>query len=254
MLLRLLSVTAVALTLVLASGASAATIPYGDCDGGGTVMYLDVTESGTNAPLFNAPACIGNTIDFDPTGFVAEVDPGFGFDSIDGQLNFTIMSKEGSFVEEIVINEQGDYTLLGAEGPDPDTSANVTLTVFLEITFLDTGPTFIQEGPTSFSQTFEVTENFTFGSPWSLQANFVLDDILDTACNNGVTEACNALAIKVDLALDNTLGAFAEEGEVSRITKKDLNGLTITVIPEPQTAVLVVMGLGVMGFVRRRRS
>jgi hypothetical protein len=52
-------------------------------------------------------------------------------------------------------------------------------------------------------------------------------------------------ATRVEINLNNTLVAFAQDGATARIEKKDIDGLAITIVPEPGTAIL--MGLGLLG-------
>ena len=52
-------------------------------------------------------------------------------------------------------------------------------------------------------------------------------------------------ATLVEISLANTLTAYAENGAVAFIEKKDIDGLAVTVVPEPGTALL--MGLGLTG-------
>ncbi len=52
-------------------------------------------------------------------------------------------------------------------------------------------------------------------------------------------------ATLVHISLANGLTAFAASGAAARIEKKDIDGLAITVVPEPGTALL--FGLGLLG-------
>ena len=82
--------------LAFQSQVSAVVIPYGDFLGT-NIMYLDVTEDTRDSPnaLFGAPSILGDTLDFDPLSFAAQVSSTTGTsasDIVDGQLNFTVMS------------------------------------------------------------------------------------------------------------------------------------------------------------------
>lgn len=130
MLPRLLLSLAAALAWVSASGARAATINYADCAPGSTVQYTDITESSADAPLYNAPTCLGDTIEFDPTGFEANTNTG-NPDFIDGNLLFTVNGLTNFTVENIILDENGDQQVFGF--PPSNTQATATLTVRLEI-------------------------------------------------------------------------------------------------------------------------
>ena len=52
-------------------------------------------------------------------------------------------------------------------------------------------------------------------------------------------------ATLVEVSIANTLTATSSVGAIASIEKKDISGLSITVVPEPGTALL--MGLGLAG-------
>lgn len=64
--------------------------------------------------------------------------------------------------------------------------------------------------------------------------------------------ALTGKATLVELSLANTLTAFAENGAQAFIEKKDIDGLAITVIPEPGTALLMLLGLSGLAMAGRR--
>jgi hypothetical protein len=244
---------ALAAGMVWASPAAAAfTQNYGDC-AGTTVMWQQVTESNAGASaLFGAPSCSGTTIDFDPTGFVAEEDPGPGIDSIDGQLNFTMMALGSSFINEVRFDEAGDYTLLHIPIAGASTSfVRAELSVRLEITMLDDGSNVLIDHPggggadvTSVTLVLPVDWD-TLGN-WSLSAVFDVNQIL---ADNSVF---GKKATKIDVVLDNTLTAIAENGDTARIIKKDFKGLTVTAVPEPLSGLLLLMGVSALAAAGRR--
>ena len=74
--------------LFYVSTASAAPISYGDFIGT-SVQYLDVIETANSPdddePLYGTPQLIGNTLDSDPRGFLAQTTSGANFDFTDGE-------------------------------------------------------------------------------------------------------------------------------------------------------------------------
>lgn len=245
---RLMFFGLITAALIVAGSAQSLTIGYDDCDGaGGTVTYTNISESSADAPLFNAPYCAGNVLNFNPTGFEALASP--GYDSIDGQLNFSVVADNGSYVDTILLNEFGDYTLLGS---DLGTWANATMTVTLEIVELNQGgAVFIQSANNQTSIQFEVPVDINPAGTWSLSASYDLNQILLAA-----GEEPGAKTKQVNIVLDNTLSVWVVGADYARITKKDAGGLSITAldtpIPEPTTALLLSMGL--LGLAARRKN
>ena len=109
------ALTAVILTLP-ASLALAASMNYGDFMGT-SVTYRNVTESNSEPNLlFSAPSVVGDTLEFDPVNFFAEVDPGPGSDITDSEINTIVEAKPGFFIDNIQISEEGDFSLDGVPG------------------------------------------------------------------------------------------------------------------------------------------
>ena len=92
---------------------------------------------------------------------------------------------------------------------------------------------------------FESTDEGYGTHIWTGSLLIDLDPIIANAGGSG-------RATRVQLNLDNTLVAFAASGASARIEKKDIDGLAITIVPEPTTAVL--MGLGLLGLASIRRG
>ena len=235
----------VASTLLIASVGQA--INYGDFVGN-TVTFEDVTSQNG---LFGAPTVSGDSLDFNPNTFEADcsLDPGCPPtpSTIDDTLTLTIQADPGSFIDDILLSEAGDTTIssfLNAFG-----ATQVTATVFIDIFEIDgisvnninfnTQMTFSNGG--AFDTDVDGTGTFI----WTGSLLVDLDQII--ADNNA-----SGLATRVGINMNNTLIAFAESGATARIEKKDVDGLAITVIPEPGTALL--MGLGLAGLAGVRRS
>lgn len=255
-----------AMVLAAASPAAAVLINYSDCSGGGTVTYVDISESSNQAPLFGAPFCAGDQIDFDPSNFqvgAGNPDPA-GFASLDGQLNFTVLSDVGRIVENLSISESGDRQVLGF-ATVPATFASVSLITRLEIVISVGGTDFIVEFEDQQSDSWSIPADFsTTPQTWSLEADFMINEILDAACNGtgfyagaAISQACGATSSQVKVALDNTLTVFANSGERAFVNKKDVDGVTVTAndptpIPEPASGALLGAGLLALALRARR--
>lgn len=261
----LLSLATAALTLVLGSGARAVTINYSDCTGT-TVEYTDISESSAEAPLYNAPTCVGDLLDFNPTGFEANTSSGSNPDFVDGNLLFQVGALDNFLIDNLILDENGDWQVFGFE--PSDSLARATLTVRLEILVTPfAGDPFVVEYARQAQLDF--TTASTVGIDiWAIHEEFLMAAILADACSGtgyfdpgsggvGATPgACGATTADVGVNIDNTLLAFAESGELSFINKKDFDGFTITTetepVPEPATGALVALGLVAISAVRRR--
>ncbi len=254
----------------LAAPAFALTLNYGDCDDlahGGTVVYQQITEStGEPGPLYNAPSCVRNVIDFDPIGFegrdnfAGNASP----DQMEAMLDFAISAVGGSALTNIAVSEGGDRQVFGID----DAVAYVRATLTVDLTLFvsdggggDTGIPYqgilsvIFQLPGDFSSTLQT---------WSLDASFEMSSILSDACSgqgqysvNQTSEACGAETALVSVHIDNLLEGFAEDGALAFINKKDADGFTFTTetdpVPEPATGALP-LGLVVISAARRRHA
>jgi hypothetical protein len=57
----------------------------------------------------------------------------------------------------------------------------------------------------------------------------------------------------VEISVNNDLYVFSEAGSVAKLQKKDANGIVITVVPEPASLALLMLGCLILG-VRFRES
>ena len=177
-----------------------------------------------------------------------------------------IVAKPDKAITNFNLSEAGDTTLAGIVPLNSAiTSTFVSAVGILNISEVDFvgintisvpfALTFSPSGGTYFLGTDGAGGPF-FHTQWagSLQV-----DVAAILTANGYPVPPHGGATKLTINLDNTLVAVSENGTSSLIAKKDFGGLTITVnepggpfIPEPSTALLA--GLGLLGFVLRRRG
>jgi len=241
------TVLAMGLVLVgMTTAIQAATINYGDFSGA-TVVYQQVTEASVDPlfPLFGAPDLVIDTLDFKPLQFESQsAGSSPGADVTDGTLMTTIMAKPGTpGIDLVRILEAGDFTLSG--NPDTMGMARATLHVRLEVVEIDGAPLpvpipFLLDDDVLFSLPGDVS------GFWDLSAEFDVNMLL---AEEGST---SGRATKIDIALNNTLTTTSQDGSVSFIKKKDFFITTVT-IPEPASAVLILLGVLCCGLARRRR-
>ena len=243
---------AVVAAALLTSSVQAAVINYGNSPvippG---IQFQDVKESsGTDAvPLYGAPDYFTIGVDFDPTTFVATASGGAA-DITDGQLNFTlsgdITGQPLSPITSLSLFENGDYSLAGSGTTATEARAGAIMLV--TVTEIDgEAVTPFALSPVNASVGFNLAANEGVAQPWSLGLNMDLNAALTAAGRQyrlGATE--------VEVAIDNSLIALSEAQSLSFIAKKDFRVGVGTVVPEPATLSLLV--LGAMGMARRRRA
>lgn len=236
------------LVLFAAVSIQAASINYGDFVGS-TVTYQQVTESSLTdpVPLYGAPTVAGNSLDFNPVGFGATSNGG-GVDLTDGQLVMDIQAHAGQNITQINFNELGTFDLIGSG----TSNSYVQVSAFFVIEIKEVNGVGITPVQDEFWMTFspdadgkyELPSNSGSGQAWSGSISIDINDML-------ITNGLAANATKVSVNLDNKLVAQSESGSFTYIDKKDFDGFSITVIPEPSSIFL--MGFGVFGLVVLKR-
>lgn len=232
-----LAVIGLALSAQTADAAS-----YGDFnDGPNRVSFLDVADING---LFGAPTVSANSLDFTPNGFEAEcsVSPGCPPTphTVTDTLTLQIQASSQDFIGEVILRESGDTTL--ASFLDAFAATSVAADVFIDV--LEINGNAINNLNLNTQMVFNSggTYNTNGEGPGThLWTGFLKLDVDAMIAAAGLF----GHATLVEISLSNTLTAYAESGAAARIEKKDLDGLAITVIPEPGTTVL--MGLGLAG-------
>ena len=214
---------------------------------GSTVDFVNVRDQNG---LFGAPTVSVDSLDFSPNTFEA-ICPGTGCPpsplQVDDTLTLTIDAKNGSFIDDVLLTEAGDTALSSFLNAFAATS--VSATVFVDIFEINgvavnningnAQMVFTQNGQ------YETNDEGVGTFIWTGSLLIDLDQIIANAGGTG-------RATLVEINLNNTLVAFAQSGASARIEKKDIDGLAITVVPEPGTALLMGLGLAGLAGVRRR--
>ena len=233
--------------LLLSSTSHAAS--YGDF-AGSTVDFLNVRDQNG---LFGAPTVSVDSLDFSPNTFEAICNGTAPCPptpvTVDDTLTLSIDAQTGSFIDDVLLTEAGDTTL--SSFLNAFAATQVTATVFIDI-FEING---VAVNNINGNAQMVFTQNGQFESNdegygthiWTGSLLIDLDQIIANAGGSG-------RATLVEINLNNTLVAFAASGAVARIEKKDIDGLAITVVPEPGTALLMGLGLAGLASVRRGRA
>ena len=255
---------AFALALVLSGSLSTTAVAnttfsqdYGTFTGS-SVSFQNVTETSvTNSTaLFGAPTIFGNSLVFSPMSFAASARSGAA-QYTNSLLNMLITGTGQNAINQILLSEFGDYTLIGSHGT---AGTNASIVAPLTITVYQV------DGHTITPFVYRTTDmDFTpsggafalpgqKGSGVAWQGSVTLD-VTGLLRDNGY----QGYATEVALTWENDLTAHSESGTISYIESKGAGGTGITIVPpgavpEPVTLLGMLMGLsGLATYVRRRK-
>lgn len=243
------------MALVFGQAAFATTV-YSDVVGS-SVSFTGIQETSTFGdpePLFGAPTGVGNQLLFFPSNFSASsagdgINPG-PVDQTGSQLQLTISGNSPTdTIDTLLITEYGDTSLTGTGTSSTGTSLQMSgqLTVLADTTGA-IAPVVI---------------------PWSGTFTPSASGLFDLVTNPGTTLWSGSVSIDVasylapgqhatvaQLSYDNALYAFSEANSSATIQKKVVSGpaVTIQVVPEPATGLLLAGGLIALGLRARRRD
>ena len=225
---------------------------------GTQVTYPSVSESSnTNTlPLYGAPTVSGNNLVFSNLNFAAISTNGSpALDFVDGQINFTLQSDPGSFLQMLDLSESGDYNVSTTPANPAAMNfvqayENPVLITILAIDGVSVTPT------TNSSTVISITDGGTFENPPSSTPLSDSGGWTGTAIANLAAIFNSNQITEIAVSFDNQLAAESQTGGIADISKKGFDVIPMTTtgnpgVPEPSVAGLALVALG-MGLKRRR--
>jgi len=223
---------------------------------GAQVTYPSVSESSvTNSnPLYGAPTVSGNNLIFSNLNFAAVSTDGTpALDFVDGQINFTLQSDPGSFLQTLDLTEFGDYNVSATPANPAAVNFAEAYENAVQITVLAIDG--VPLGTPEINNTSDVMMISPDGGDYETGVT------PSTGSFNGAADA-NLAALfgsdeitEIAISFDNQLAAESETGGIADIAKKGFDitpGVTTgPAVPEPSAATLALVAIG-MGLKRRR--
>jgi hypothetical protein len=222
---------------------AAGLILVGQALSGGAVA-ASVTLYGTNVDftfdnamlgLFGPANVSGDTLFFTPSNFKASSLNGMGYTFNSETVNVRISAHDGQKFSSLDLTERGDYLLLGA-GRTADVAGQVRV--------------FDVAHPLT-----DLTASILPTSPLNLVGTPTHDWTANASLGLGRLESARAINVTLENIL---LSATTNPASMAFIEKKFV-GLTpslfsVTPVPEAETYAMMLAGLGLVGWMARRRA
>ncbi|MES2664069.1 MAG: PEP-CTERM sorting domain-containing protein, partial [Pseudomonadota bacterium] len=218
--------TAGVFALALSTGANAAMV---EMAGDGFKISYDDSLVG----LFGTPILAGNSIEFAPggsPGYTAQTDS--GVDVTNSTFSMVVTADEGKFLDGFNLSEQGSYFSFG-DSAGVDVSGKLTVKPLVP-----NGP--IMSETIASDSSFEGTATPSFeAKEWTSTTGFS-----DLNLTSAIVSIQSILAAYVVPPVAGASYAFIE---------KTNSSLLVSAVPEPEVYAMMFAGLGLVGFVARRR-
>lgn len=234
------SIVTFAATAILL-GAQAQAVPV-------TVMGTTVsfTFDSALAGLFGAPSVSGDSLYFTPSSFKAQSSSGAGFAVTSQTFNVAVSANAGHQITGATLTESGDYFNINT-----NFAGNEGVAVGGQFILRDLDSPFAAPVSTNIVALAPLTATTTlatFGTAnWAAGASVNVP--LGWGGQDGIVEGVN-------LTLQNILVASSLNAASSAFIEKKFAGIEIvtTPVPEPANYAMFLAGLGILGYLARRRA
>lgn len=223
------------------------------CLAAGPAQAVPVTLVGTTVSftfddtlldLFGAPTVSGNVLSFTPANFKT-FSSNDGFVQAASTFNVAVTANAGYQIAGANLTENGDYYLINPTGPLEGVAVGGQLRL------LDMEAPLTPAVIDPISATAPLTATTTLASfattNWTATASAAVP--LGWGGNDGIATAVN-------VTIENILIASSLNAASAAFIEKKFAGLEIVTapVPEPETYALFLAGLGLVGYMARRRA
>jgi len=188
--------------------------------------------------LYGTPILSGDSLIFTPTNFQALSTNGQGIVQTSSTINVQVYANGSYNFSAFNLTEMGDYSLIGSD-------AEVAVGGQIRLFDLTNAPPVGSQltNPITVTAPLTVTTSLADYQTTNWQANATIG--VPTNWSNGL-----------NLTIQNILLArTTEDGSAAFIEKKFVgNSVILTPVPEAETYAMMLVGLGLVGFMARRRS
>ncbi len=218
----------------------------------GSALAVPTTLVGTNVSftfdsallgLYGTPIVSGDSLVFTPTAFSAASSNGAGFVMTNATLNVAITANAGYEFSTINLTERGDYYLIGSD-------AQVAVGGQIRV--------FDQDDPIHN----EVTGSIVATAPFNVFTTFSTFSSTNWTANASASVPASGwggddgIVDGINLTIENLLIASTSAAGSAAFIEKKFAGTTIIIsaVPEADTYAMLLAGLGLVGFMARRRA